>query len=240
MNDFYEVKWSNEHFKTAVEINPNKHHQRFFQDVRLLLDQLIDSYLPLTVCFSNNGDLLSQWRAYADGGRGVAIGFSPQDLGNNGIYAHPVDYDPNTQSDFYFEVFDLIYGFWLKRNSSERAKQRFRQLVANLFYPMTLMKNGAFREEEEFRATNLQRVIARDNNFIAVDEFNGEPAPIQVSVRNNMLVPYKDIFINPELDFIKRVIVGPRCECTFFEISLALTSNNVFNVDLDRSVASYR
>jgi len=28
-------------------------------------------------CFSEKGDLLSQWRAYADDGEGVAIGFDP-------------------------------------------------------------------------------------------------------------------------------------------------------------------
>lgn len=27
------------------------------------------------ICFSENGDLLSQWRGYADNGRGVTIGF---------------------------------------------------------------------------------------------------------------------------------------------------------------------
>lgn len=31
-------------------------------------------------CFSSDGDLLSQWRAYADGSRGVAIGFKPSEL----------------------------------------------------------------------------------------------------------------------------------------------------------------
>lgn len=32
------------------------------------------------ICFCEEGDKLSQWRGYADNGRGVSIGFSEQEL----------------------------------------------------------------------------------------------------------------------------------------------------------------
>lgn len=34
----------------------------------------------LTLCFTGNGDLLSQWRGYGDDGRGVAVGFYRSDI----------------------------------------------------------------------------------------------------------------------------------------------------------------
>lgn len=35
--------------------------------------------LPFTISFSEHGDLLSQWRAYAQDATGVSIGFEPKD-----------------------------------------------------------------------------------------------------------------------------------------------------------------
>ena len=35
----------------------------------------VPNTLPLIGCFSKNGDLLSQWRAYAEDGKGFSIGF---------------------------------------------------------------------------------------------------------------------------------------------------------------------
>ena len=53
-------------------------------------------------CFSRNGDLLSQWRAYGDDGRGVSIGFDSKLLykvasHKNDIYIEDVLYDKKEQ-----------------------------------------------------------------------------------------------------------------------------------------------
>ncbi|WP_346867458.1 DUF2971 domain-containing protein [Clostridium sp. UBA1353] len=40
-----------------------------------MLKHYVESSIYIT-CFSRNGDLLSQWRAYGDNGKGVSIGFN--------------------------------------------------------------------------------------------------------------------------------------------------------------------
>jgi hypothetical protein len=46
----------------------------YFNQILQQLDEKVSRHIFL-VCFSEVGDLLSQWRAYADDGRGYAIGF---------------------------------------------------------------------------------------------------------------------------------------------------------------------
>lgn len=46
----------------------------------LSLSQLCKDKLKLITCFSKGGNKLSQWRAYADDGRGISIGFDRKEL----------------------------------------------------------------------------------------------------------------------------------------------------------------
>ncbi len=88
MSDFMEYKWlkrlalnrieelaSQKQWAMNVEELPEKTKQR---NRLLVLDRQLRSvpaYDPFCVSFSSDGDVLSQWRAYTDDGKGFAIGF---------------------------------------------------------------------------------------------------------------------------------------------------------------------
>jgi hypothetical protein len=59
-------------------------------------------------CFSEDGDLLSQWRGYCPGGRGVAIGFDRGELATvgrrNGFELIPCVYDEEQQRNLITEA----------------------------------------------------------------------------------------------------------------------------------------
>lgn len=57
------------------EFNP-WHVERVFE----ALDAIRRNFDGLGLCFSRKGDMLSQWRGYADDGQGVSIGFSESGL----------------------------------------------------------------------------------------------------------------------------------------------------------------
>lgn len=58
-------RWKTEGVSNAELLELQKHWDGF-----------IDNAVALAFCLSAEGDLLSQWRAYADDGRGVSIGFA--------------------------------------------------------------------------------------------------------------------------------------------------------------------
>ena len=74
MNDFHEDILFRKPLKTALQSFVNRSEPE-----RQLLQQIVDEYtkradFPYVACFSRDKDMLSQWRAYADNGKGVAIG----------------------------------------------------------------------------------------------------------------------------------------------------------------------
>lgn len=75
MNDNLEVNWINhlidEEFKKFQE------PELFTKTIELYN---LNNTTPYLCCFSYDGDLLSQWRAYADDGCGIAIGFDETKL----------------------------------------------------------------------------------------------------------------------------------------------------------------
>lgn len=89
MNDKLEIKW---YLKKLID-KTNDKFKSFFEALKLRsgLDFSIDDLLNILdskgqrsvyiSCFSKKPDLLSQWRAYADDGNGVSIGFDLDKIG---------------------------------------------------------------------------------------------------------------------------------------------------------------
>ena len=87
-NDSMEISWIcryyDTEFKSAYEkasdlFRSNISLERFMGYVKLFTDEFFNEnhseFRYYVTCFSYQKDLLSQWRGYADDGRGAAIGF---------------------------------------------------------------------------------------------------------------------------------------------------------------------
>ncbi|WP_299643223.1 DUF2971 domain-containing protein [Devosia sp.] len=76
------------------------------EGVRAVAEVIVDGYPTSTegfaFCLSEDGDLLSQWRAYAGDGTGIAIGFA-----RDGFLT---DFGPVTFGRQYFELLKVAYG----------------------------------------------------------------------------------------------------------------------------------
>jgi hypothetical protein len=130
-------------------------------DTDSLISSAIDneSCTYYCVCFSEIGDLLSQWRGYADDGRGVAIGFNEDLLKENTDYCHikyaPIEYDLKS-------IREDLTNFIIHRFERERAEKQdeltcsdydnvvFR-VVNAMVYNAIFYKDASFSEERERR-----------------------------------------------------------------------------------------
>ena len=95
MNDALELKWGRDIFTKVIREN----HGLFDDDFRYVLSMHIfgiDPHVrPFTGSFSANGDLPSQWRDYADDGRGVALGLSGPEMNTSwGVRFTKLEYRP--------------------------------------------------------------------------------------------------------------------------------------------------
>ncbi len=118
-----------------------------------------DSLIYYTACFSAEADLLSQWRGYANDGKGVAIGFYSYDLLKakdlKNLKFNKITYDMTTVEE---ELKNYIINK-LKTTSLKSSSENFismymnaiNDIVSGMVYNAVFYKNPAFQEENEWR-----------------------------------------------------------------------------------------
>jgi hypothetical protein len=114
---------------------------------------------PYCACFSEDGDVLSQWRAYADQGAGFAIGFDPFRFPEDeATTLKPVCYDPSEHARI---VRALIEKYQERATTGARDGFDLMQLASRfhdeLLGPSMTYKNPSFSEEKEWRVVHESR-----------------------------------------------------------------------------------
>lgn len=143
-------------------------------------------------CFSRDGDKLSQWRAYADKGRGYAIGFGPQELlaeaASHDYALIGLVYDRARQEEQIEKVLD--YAAQLVQGQS--LTQAFQiEVGMRLLYSMVHLKHPAFEEENERRTLTMEPPRHK----------------IRQRVGGSRIIPYIEVpFVSVA---VKCVVIGP-------------------------------
>jgi Protein of unknown function (DUF2971) len=115
--------------------------------------------MNVCVCsFSQNGDLLSQWRAYGDG-PGFSIGFSGDFLraiaNEHSFWLAPVLYQDREQHEFIRTLLNDVLTENLQRgmiqNGDDDARRVGGNLLAYLNRYAPIVKHKSFSEEQEWR-----------------------------------------------------------------------------------------
>jgi hypothetical protein len=187
-----------------------------------------DIYL---ISFSENGDLLDQWRAYAANGLGYSIGINPHQLSHKIserviVPAHDEDlafvkvvYDNNRQREwisFILERVANIIGEIAASSPQNQLDQLYGTVIrpfGELLAPLTLIfKDSAFANERERRVikTRWGRHVSR-NNF--PDDLS-HTENLQFWSSDNKLIPYLELDFsarnNEALLPLSKIILGPK------------------------------
>lgn len=256
-NDRMEGKWIREVFSQYCS---DKGVLSADQD-RLLnhLDFVIASAGGAGFCMSEEGDLLSQWRAYSDGSAGVSIGFSKQyfeELGslrrdrNDDFSASlaRVEYDVGKQKLLIAEHLDEILKFVaqgaLRRpnlltpdNEAKEWRDRFVSMGLRFiffFFYIYHLKNPAFSEEREWRIISYLVRHPHHGKFDQIAKMDFRALPDRV-------VPFTRIKLEQlSCPSIVEIVLGPRNITPIEVISGLLEKYGWSNVNVRKSSASYR
>jgi hypothetical protein len=126
-----------------------------------LLHEPIESD-PYSICLSGEGDLLSQWRAYSDQGRGFSIGFKPVAVKKDLLHTHgpfylgKVNYDQASHES----IVDEAIKEWENAIRKDSAMNAALKLRLRLMQHGPLCKNPAFIEEAEWRFVYSYPLVA--------------------------------------------------------------------------------
>ena len=204
------------------------HDQKYYKKLSSALKTLRMSEV-FVASFSEDGDSLSQWRAYSPGGLGFSIGFDAESL----ITAHvpdPKTGKPNSVTSSLRKITYLKDGASLQEELLNDGKALGVALAS--FIPRTdsidpsgataallavtapTFKHDAFRDEREWRlillnASGQLSAKERERRLFYGEGLGAMPGK-QFRAGKSMLVPYVEA--EPNVDdsyFIKEVIVGP-------------------------------
>jgi hypothetical protein len=255
-NDSMEGKWIEHIFAglCARDEQLSEHQSKLISN----LEFLTDAFGSVGFCLSEEGDLLSQWRGYADNGAGVSIGF-------NANYLHSISLDPGRIGILRKIIYDIeeqerSLNPFLEQIKKHIADGAMRSMTGSLLIPTSeedrkqileasselwksyllasefiyKFKNPAFREEKEWRLIyhTLNPTIEMSLDYLRSMEFRA---------KHDRIIPIQKISLkDSNIPVISEVLLGPRNITPVALASAALAKYGFKEVKVSKSKASYR
>lgn len=253
MNDSMELQWGLDRLhdvfeRMASDGDFGDQPTHFLNSILLSFKKEFEPFRTLATCFSEKGDLLSQWRAYAADGTGLAVGFNVGSLLNHTDYADgfksksaiQVLYDRAQQE---VEIRALLKSLYIALGrpnpdpmSRFRSSPEYYERLGILMNSLLGYKKPAFAEESEIRLVEKIKVLFPGPIF---ESDSAHQRTVQFAFKNDGTpYMYKDVPFNREA--LKTVILGPKNLASSEQIDAFLRTLGFPNVQLSRSEASYR
>ena len=167
------------------------------------------------VCLSEKRDLLSQWRGYADAGRGFVIGFDSHELMMDTSFhdslrgvLYPVYYRVREQKIILAQVVRPFIDEWRRMLAHDEAKAAAdkaaivaHEMATPLLRFIATFKHPGFREEKEWRLVYIDRGGAsmRKAEFRASKQ--GFIPYLNAVPTKSRFLPIREVVVGPGLDW---------------------------------------
>lgn len=205
------------------------------------IDRVSCEYDALAFCLSKKKDMLSQWRGYADDGRGFSIGFAKDDiiklLQNDEVSGldlklREVIYDPEKIDETADQVLSKIKDAINMRADYAKYGVDLFYLMLGIFIEISihdsfLLKNQSFKEEDEWRLTYIKKHNKIDDR-----------STYRVNI--DRIIPYISLSLNKLEKCIYEVYIGPKNITPPQIVEAFLLSKKFRNAKVYKSSASYR
>ncbi|MCA0432423.1 MAG: DUF2971 domain-containing protein [Proteobacteria bacterium] len=247
MNDYSESHWAYDRFIEAVNLAIGDVGEDFVTelDERVSTGQLRS--LPLVASFSIVGDLLSQWRSYANDGGGVAIGFDASKLCKLSTRNVEVIYSKEEQVNHFYTMIRASHDTY--QHVPKNKRRKFLDEIGHIMHlDLVCFKNPAFSEEGEVRFMRAVGVLKVGESGWTLKDSGGQgerlssaKLPIKFRPRANGIVAFIEMPIQGLGDnLIRNVVLGPKSNCNGVEISMALNAAGFRDAEVTKSSATYR
>jgi hypothetical protein len=247
MNDYQETHWAREKFYKALK---KLNDQKLSENIEdFCKHEQINRCTPYICSFSKNGDLLSQWRAYAADGSGISIGF-------NSEYFELSERFPTTTMALKdsISMMDTVYNEDIQDKLIEsiikqisETSSSYRNGDVDIYWQMGnllngfcyIFKNPAFSEEKEVRIIHTPTIMGNQEGGTNI---LGNVSDIKYRVSKNRLTPYFELAFSDttKMSPLDEIIVGPKAEISSYELEMFLSINGFGKTKYKRSSASYR
>ena len=273
-NDSMEILWITKHIKEIFdeefkkEIQSTQYFEKGYPKETFvdLVDRYSDEFFKedirlysyLVCCFSEKGDLLSQWRGYADDANGISIGFdgdvlktfgkpAKDDLISSNVFEYgQIIYTESTQKSEIRKIAQQLISKLktIVKNNPKDIKQEslaaFNSCFIQLFKLSIFIKNPFFKEEKEWRICHWTDINPKNDISNTHIDNNIKVSDIKYHNRRDNLIPYIDLMFGENREqIIKEIIIGPKCKARKSDIETFLAQNGIF-CPIKKSDGTYR
>ena len=197
-------------------------------------------------CFSREPDILSQWRAYAEDGRGVSIGFNLDMLKkadnffvSEVIYTDDVVYGSNESGiEIVADTINIVFSVNKIAGKEEQMEVFLHELIPELIQ----YKNPSFIEEQEIRLVycedmKFEKILDRNGAFREKWNYIELEHDFRTIGSDNITEFVKLDFC---LNAIEEICRGPKCLLSRNDVKNIM--NRLLDIDLNiiESKSSYR
>lgn len=199
-------------------------------------------------CFSESCDQLSQWRGYANNGKGMAIGFDKDllqelaEVDKRGISFAPILYDRDKQDEYVKEIVEDN----IRKLEFKGIGHVGVELNTNYRLKFPFLKNSSFWEEKEWRIVVCSRPGANQKKVT----YNFQFSEVRYRVLDEKLISYIEMdFSKIKKELIKEIWIGPKSEVEISDVENFLYTCGYYegvahNTDepilIEKSSSSYR
>jgi Protein of unknown function (DUF2971) len=198
-------------------------------------------------CFSLDGDDLGQWRAYADNGKGYALGFDGDVLEQAFVRCHasptsqamtfPVTYDDNQLRDIQQKIISRVIPLISAPRGRDLPDTAIHEFMNELAVSLSVVllrlamffKHLAYRNEQEYRFMCVHR--------------EGHVSDVRYRSRPNSLVRYREFdWRGAAANSFKEIVIGPAADRSL-ALPLVKDCLRAFHpkpIDMKQSVIPYR
>jgi hypothetical protein len=244
LNDASEFQYSENIL--ANEIDNYLKTAKFKEDESKLLNLLPDVtksvrevYKPFVCSFSEESDLLSQWRGYCSQVSGFSIGFDTkimmENLKKHSFEISQCNYKIEEQKLIILKLIkEFVIGFRKIENKNiEKVTELALKFQSAFYGNVPRLKDQSFKEEKEWRFVLSVRTV----KFYKPDEINFREG-------KSMLIPYMSVPLWQENEKIpiKEIIIGPTPHMDLSQRALEtfLLKNHVIATEIKHSKIPFR
>ncbi|OGL42611.1 MAG: hypothetical protein A2042_05910 [Candidatus Schekmanbacteria bacterium GWA2_38_11] len=242
MNDLSELQYSVDLIENIIEAKisefaSNVILKEFFNRIRNTFSPFGGDAEVFAVCFCEQGNLLSQWRAYGGRGGGYAIGidfFHLLRFLSKKCFLRKIIYEPAKQKEIIVSVIEKVCGLLremtsgqdIKKADSDNTLPQFCMFLNHILGEYIFsFKHPEFSEEQEWRLVyvwDCNPILNRESNFndLKFRTFGGNVIPYcEVSFNNAVKASRQDDY---GLSFpVQELVIGPTLNPDFNSQSVA-------------------
>lgn len=201
-----------------------------------------------TFCLSEKGDLLSQWRGYADDGYGVSVGFKTKKLyeiintlskstlkKGQLLFLDKIEYSEKHMKEKIEEIFNI--NECAKCQTVKDLQQQFVNVISKIETMTPCYKNSSFKEEKEWRII-LESLIGETCSYTNLNESIdiAKIGKFSYCVSNQNLVSHFELEFVDLKKAIDKIILGPKCKISVDDMRYYLVSKGLLKNNDDKSI----